>query len=190
MKKLFALALALVLVLGFASCGLKNKVEEAAQNAVNNANQQSQDDPTEAPDAPADDYEPPITNPSADGTAPGNEIEDWADAMSQLNQLGELFTAGWPENEFTKQVPKPNFETSLGIPTDGNEFSVLCGASLEQLREYTKELKKAGFKKNESTTDQSAFGMTVYNYTASNGKGYTVEVNSALGVTSITIKKG
>ncbi|MDR1927519.1 MAG: hypothetical protein LBQ33_02640, partial [Oscillospiraceae bacterium] len=102
---------------------------------------------------------------------------------------GTIFTAQWPENEFTKQVPKPDFDVAFGGTSD-SEFSVLCAnASVDALRDYTKQLKKKGFDKNAETTDESVFGMTTYSYSAENGKGYAVEVASALGMNVITIKK-
>jgi len=115
-----------------------------------------------------------------------NSIEDFSEA---LNQLGQMFSTNWPENEFTKQVPKPSFETSFGGITSENEFSVICVASIDQLKDYVKELQKKGFTKNADTTDMNMFGA-IYNYTADNGKGYTVDVNSALGISTITVRKG
>jgi len=101
------------------------------------------------------------------------------------------FNAAWPENEFTEQVPKPVFETALGVPSE-MEFTVLCVATIDQLREYVKGLKKAGFKRNDTITDEIVLGMTVFNYTASNNKGYAVEVNytnTLGGMSTLIIKK-
>ena len=90
----------------------------------------------------------------------------------------------WPENEYTEQLPKPDFETVLGFPGE-TEFSVFCIATVDQLRDYVKELRKAGFKQNESTTDEK----NVYSYTASNKKGYIVEVNCSNTLSGIATLK-
>lgn len=102
---------------------------------------------------------------------------------------GSVFTAQWPENDLTRQVPKPDFEVGFGSSTD-TEFAALgSGASVAQLRDYTKKLQKAGFTKDTETTDESFFGMETYSYKASNKKGYQVEVAYALGASTITIRK-
>ena len=106
-----------------------------------------------------------------------------------LSQFGSIFSATWPENEFTKQVPKPKFETGLGF-SDDSSFGILTSATVDQLKDYVKDLKKAGFSKNASTTDESIFGLTVYTFEAGNGRGYKVEVNYTMGMSAITIKKG
>jgi len=118
----------------------------------------------------------------------GGGIEDPAQAYSQLAQM---FGAGWPENEFTKQVPKPKFETSVGIIEDYSCI-MMTGATVDQLKDYVKELKKAGFDKNDNTEDQNILGIQVYSYSASNGKGYRVEIGYAgyaMGMSAITISR-
>jgi len=100
----------------------------------------------------------------------------------------QTFNATWPENEFTMQVPKPEFEVSIGTITE-DECAFLCGATISELRDYVSELKKAGFTRNADTTDTSIFGMTVYSYTANNGKGYCVEVAHAMGMSTISISR-
>ena len=101
---------------------------------------------------------------------------------------GQIFGTGWPENEFTKQVPRPKFETSIGVVEDYS-CSILTGASVTQLKDYVKDLRKAGFDKNDNTEDQVFFGMQVYSYSASNGRGYGVEITYAMGMSTITIRR-
>jgi hypothetical protein len=53
-------------------------------------------------------------------------------------------------------------------------------------------LKEAGFKIGEKTTEENAFSVSAYSYTASNEAGYVVEVgySNMLGsLAKITIKK-
>ena len=115
----------------------------------------------------------------------GSGVEDPAQAFSQLAQM---FGAGWPENEFTKQVPQPKFETSIGLPVD-NGFGALTGANVDQLKDYAKDLQRAGFTRDASTTDESMLGFTVYSYEATNSKGYKVEVAYSMGMSAITITR-
>ncbi|MDR2686443.1 MAG: hypothetical protein LBB75_01725 [Oscillospiraceae bacterium] len=125
------------------------------------------------------------TEPSPGGDTP----VDIADALNKLGEeLGQAFSATWPENEYTKQVPKPKFDVGLGTATE-DSYVVLCGATIPELRDYVKDLQKAGFSKGADTTDTSAFGLTVYSYTAHNGKGYRVEIGNAMGVSTISITK-
>lgn len=102
---------------------------------------------------------------------------------------GAVFSTQWPENEFTRQVPKPKFETSFGT-SDEDICVIITSATKDQLKDYVKDLKRAGFTKDASTTDESVFGMSVYAYEASNGRGYKVQVSSSMGVAgAITIGK-
>jgi len=130
--------------------------------------------------------------PPSDGNAPTiRPAEEQSSLAEGFTLPGALFNANWLENEFTEQLPKPAFETTLGVPSETG-FSVICVATVDQLKDYVKDLKKAGFKKNASTTDKNTFAMAVYNYTASNKKGYTVEVNYSAtfgGMATLTIKK-
>ena len=104
---------------------------------------------------------------------------------------GTLFTSQWPDNEFTRQVPKPDYDVTYGGVTD-TEFVALGGnATVKDLRDYAKKLQRAGFTKNADTTDESAFGITTYSYKADNGKGWQVEISyvSMMNVNTITIRK-
>ena len=132
------------------------------------------------------------SNENTETAGGSNDIDpnEYASALSEFNQM---FSTTWPENEFTKQVPKPKFDTSVGVPVD-NGFAAVCTATVDELKDYVKDLKRAGFTKGDNTTDQSALGFTVYSYQASNSKGYTVEVtySNAMGanVSAISITKG
>ena len=152
MKKLFAFALALVVVLGLAGCGPEQPIEETTQ---------------------------PTT------TAQTQPPANLGEAMSEINQL---FNAEWPENEFTKLIPKPAFNISVSS-SDGAALSVTAlGVTTDQLKDYVKELKRAGFDQNQAFSDTAMLG--IYSYKADNGKGYTVEVSSVLGINTIAVRKG
>ena len=118
-----------------------------------------------------------IIEQKADGT--------WTvkDADGSEGQIG----GDWPDNEFTKLVPQPDFEISVAS-TDGEGFSVtFTDATMEQIKAYAEEVKKAGFDVDPQTEDQAVAGMTIYSYTAKNADGYTIEVFSASGMNGFTI---
>ena len=95
----------------------------------------------------------------------------------------------WPDNEFTKLVPKPDFEL-FAANTETDSFSVaFTSATIEQIRAYAAKVKAAGFNINEEVEDQEVMGMVIYSFTAENADGYTVEITSANGTSSITISK-
>ena len=125
------------------------------------------------------------------GNNNGGAAQNGQDPAAYNFGEGTVFTAQWPDNEFTRQVPKPNFAVSVGSITD-TEFAVLgSGATMENLRDYTKQLQRAGFNKNAETTDEAAFGMATYSYRADNNKGYQVEINyvSMMNINTITIRR-
>ena len=95
----------------------------------------------------------------------------------------------WPDNEFTKLIPKPDFEL-FAANTETDSFSVaFTSATIEQIRAYAAKVKAAGFNINEEVEDQEVMGMVIYSFTAENADGYTIEITSANGTSSITISK-
>ena len=95
----------------------------------------------------------------------------------------------WPDNEFTKLIPKPDFEL-FAANTETDSFTVAFkSATVEQIRDYVTKVKAAGFNINEEVEDQKVMGMVIYSFTAENADGYTVEITSASGTSSITISK-
>jgi len=95
----------------------------------------------------------------------------------------------WPDNEFTKLIPKPDFEL-FGANTETDSFSAaFTSATIEQIRDYAAKVKAAGFNINEEVEDQEVMGMVIYSFTAENADGYTVEITSANGTSSLSISK-
>lgn len=95
----------------------------------------------------------------------------------------------WPDNEFTKLIPKPDFEL-FAANTETDSFSVaFTSATIEQIRAYAAKVKAAGFNINEEVEDQEVMGMVIYSFTAENADGYTVEITSANGTSSLSISK-
>ena len=95
----------------------------------------------------------------------------------------------WPDNEFTKLLPKPDFALTAANTTD-DEFTVaFTSATLEEIKAYVEKVKEKGFTVNATAEDQSVMGMVVYNYAADNADGYHVEIFSAAGTSGVTISK-
>ena len=95
----------------------------------------------------------------------------------------------WPDNEFTKLIPKPDFEL-FAANTETDSFTVaFMSATIEQIRDYAAKVKAAGFNINEEVEDQEVMGMVIYSFTAENADGYTVEITSANGTSALTISK-
>ena len=109
----------------------------------------------------------------------------FSDGQGGEGQIG----GNWPDNEYTKLVPKPSFELYAAV-IEGETFSVMfTNATIEQIKAYAEQVKAAGFNINEEVEDQEAMGMVIYSFTAENADGYTVEITSANGTSSITISK-
>ena len=107
------------------------------------------------------------------------------DAEGNEGQVG----GDWPDNEFTKLIPKPDFEL-FAANTETDSFSVaFTSATVEQIRDYSAKVKATGFNINEEVEDQEVMGMVIYSFTAENADGYTVEITSANGTSALIISK-
>ena len=107
------------------------------------------------------------------------------DAEGNEGQVG----GDWPDNEFTKLVPKPDFELYAASGDDTFFTVAFTNATIEGIRAYAEKLKAAGFNINEEVEDQEVMGMVIYSFTAENADGYTVEITSANGTSALTISK-
>ncbi|MBQ2101091.1 MAG: hypothetical protein II477_08475 [Lachnospiraceae bacterium] len=116
-----------------------------------------------------------------------NPDGSWAsrDEDGTINQLG----GSWPDNEFTRLVPKPDFALA-GLSSSGDEFTaVFQGIGVEQIKEYAEKVKAMGFTIDAEEQDQNVYGIVVYNYSAYNDDGYQVEVSFTSGTSGLTIRK-
>jgi predicted small secreted protein len=95
----------------------------------------------------------------------------------------------WPDNEFTKLIPKPDFTVSIGAGSEDNFNVMFSGATIEQIRAYAEKVKNAGFDIDVKIEDESAMGMVIYTFDAKNADGYSVNVFSAAGMSGVTIEK-
>ena len=107
------------------------------------------------------------------------------DADGQTAQLG----GNWPDNEFTRLVPKPGFKLA-GASTSEDEFSAAFqSVDVDQIKAYAEQVKASGFTVDAEEEDQNVYGVVVYTYSAYNADGYRVEVTFASGTAGITINK-
>jgi len=101
---------------------------------------------------------------------------------------GEVeFGDDWPENEYTKKLPKPDFEISYTSVDDSGFTVVSESATVDELRTYVEKLKKAGFNVDPEVQDMEVYGIVVYTYWANNAAGDRVEVAYASGNSMITM---
>ncbi|HOP11682.1 MAG TPA: hypothetical protein PK629_09365 [Oscillospiraceae bacterium] len=122
-----------------------------------------------------------VTTQNADGT--------WVYSDEDGTNITQ-FGGEWPDNEFTRLVPKPDFGELLGAVTSEDSFYVsFTSTDLNQVRAYIEQVKETGFTVDATTTDESAFGIAVVSYTAYNAAGYKIEIASTMGVNGITISK-
>ena len=109
----------------------------------------------------------------------------FSDGQGGEGQIG----GNWPDNEYTKLVPKPSFELYAAV-IEGETFSVMfTNATIEQIKAYAEQVKAAGFNLNEELTDQNVMGMVIYTFSAENADGYSVEIFSASGSSGMRIDK-
>ena len=109
----------------------------------------------------------------------------FSDGQGGEGQIG----GNWPDNEYTKLVPKPSFELYAAVIEDETFSVMFTNATIEQIKAYAEQVKAAGFNLNEELTDQNVMGMVIYTFSAENADGYSVEVFSASGTTGLRISK-
>lgn len=119
------------------------------------------------------------TRQNADGTWV------WKDENNDNVYLG----SSWPDNEYSRLIPKPDFEVTNAYTLEDTFLVAFSGESLEDVKDYVEKLKKAGFNLDGYTDEYIINGEIVYSFAAQNKDGYSVEVSSAYGVISLTIYK-
>ena len=99
------------------------------------------------------------------------------------------FGGEWPDNEFTRQLPKPDFTLSTAITSDDGFTVIFIGATLDQIKAYAEQVKSVGFTVDENIEDREMSGMVFYTYTAQNTDGYEITVFSADSSAGLTMTK-
>jgi len=95
----------------------------------------------------------------------------------------------WPDNEFTRQLPRPDFEI-VSVTSTAADFSAMCArVTMEQLREYAREVREAGFSEEVVIKDENLMEMDFYTFTAKNSNGYQAEINHLMGTSTFVVRK-
>ena len=129
-----------------------------------------------------------MTVKDADGNV---YVQNTDGSWTMQGENGESAQLGgnWPDNEFTKQLPKPDFQLA-GASLKEDEFTVgFTSVTVEQVKAYAEKVKASGFTVDAEEEDQNAYGVTVYRYSASNASGYHVEISFAAGVCGLTVNQ-
>ena len=117
--------------------------------------------------------------PAATQNANNAEKDDASSAGSGSVQNGD-----WPDNEFTKLIPKPTW-TILSQNTLSYIFlATLSDATLEEVKAYVEELKTKGFTIDATTSDAG----TTYAYQAEHANGYYVSVTFSGSNSGVSIQ--
>ncbi|MBP5633253.1 MAG: hypothetical protein J6X34_09590 [Clostridia bacterium] len=103
----------------------------------------------------------------------------------QSTQLG----GNWPDNEFTKLVPKPDFKLAGASTSDDGFSAAFQSVSVAEIKAYAEKVKAKGFTVDAAEEDQNVYGVVVYTYAAYNASGYRVQISFASGTGGITISK-
>ena len=102
---------------------------------------------------------------------------------------GEQFGGNWPDNEFTRLVPKPPFDILTSTSDDGSFSAVFRSADMDTLAAYADRLRESGFNIDETSNSQEVFGISIFSFSASHSEGYSVNLYYTSGNGAITIEK-
>ena len=108
-------------------------------------------------------------------------------ADGEEGQLG----GEWPDNEYTKQLPKPSFGIFAAMVDDAEgTFGVtFADGDLDGIKAYVETVKASGFTINAETSGDSVAGLNMYSFMAENEAGYTVEILHTQGMSALHITK-
>ena len=112
-------------------------------------------------------------------------------SYEELNQIirDTLPGSEWPDNEFTRLVPAPDFKLMTSF-TDEDEFTAAFQSlEVSQIKTYAQKVKKSGFTIDAEEESQEVYGIVVYTYTAYNEEGYCVQISFASGNGAVAISR-
>lgn len=97
----------------------------------------------------------------------------------------------WPDSELGRQVPAPPFADAIITESDDSITLVKMGATIEEVKAYASKLKAAGFTVDETETEQTVAGFSIYTFMAENAAGYYAKLTLSAGTaTFIIIERG
>ena len=190
-----AIAFAFALTLSLGGCGDKNKVEDEPEDLSVEVEEVVEEEPV------VEEEEEEV-------------IEEDEEEFLDYYEAGE-----WPDNEFTKLIPKPEFEVEESFLTTKQYMASFEDVTMDEAKKYCEQLKAAGFDKNinidefttweefirsdpdfDDFTDEEIAEFVAemedlemnqsYNFEADNGAGYLIDVFWMEGYsTSVTVKR-
>ena len=166
MKRIFIVLFALSLVLTLSACKLLGSITQA-------------------------DDDPPLHRVDITtyaGTPLEFVTEDAAETENGGVNIPSLSGAEWPDNEFTKLVPKPDLNLLTVSEEDGEFTAAFTGATIEQIRAYAEKLKSAGFNNDAEVQDEEIMGMAIYTFSASDSKNHNVKLSYTAGTATLVIE--
>ena len=95
----------------------------------------------------------------------------------------------WPEDEFGRTLPEPDFEVSMLVEDEESLTFVTSLDDISKAKAYAEKVKAAGFTVDAEENSQSIAGITMYYYSASNGKGFSVDITFAGGSLTAVLSK-
>lgn len=96
-------------------------------------------------------------------------------------------TGKWPDNDFTRLLPPPDFGTVQSASSEGNVFSaLLADVTQGEARLYAEKLQEAGFTVDAEESPEIA-GADLYTFTAKNAGGAEVSVSYTYAVLAIEL---
>ncbi|MBO4326761.1 MAG: hypothetical protein J5950_05785 [Clostridia bacterium] len=102
---------------------------------------------------------------------------------------GAQFGGKWPDNEYTRQLPKPDFSILAATDEDGSFDVVFTGVTIDQIKAYVEKVKASGFTRSAEVQDENIMGMTIFAYTAENSEGYSVSISFTAGTAAMSVSK-
>ena len=141
------------------------------------------------PAASSDDDDPPLTR--EENTGEPYDIPADTDSGMEREEEGPgiPFGGDWPDNEFTRLVPKPDFRSVAASASDDEFTAAFLSVTVDKIKAYAEKIKKSGFTVDAEEEDQNVYGIAIYSYTAYNDEGYCVELSFASGTGGLTISK-
>ncbi len=118
-------------------------------------------------------------------------IEDVKGSLSVTGENGYVGQLGgdWPENEFSKLIPKPEFEIYSSVVTEVSFMVSFKDVSLEDTKAFATKLVEAGFTVDANTVEEEKEGVVLYSYTAKNADGYMLTYNYSMNMLALSINK-
>jgi len=96
----------------------------------------------------------------------------------------------WPKTGLAKKLPQPEFGQLAGVTDEPDEFcAAYAEVSQDDLRNYTEQVKKAGFSVDAEISDQEYMGIRMFSYTAENEDGLIFTISGTAGTCTITLKE-